>query len=381
MNARELGRRMNEAQAQKIKEQRQTPLGPVGASAGSTNQPFVTPLGHLTQSPSQHPVKMSAMAPAVKYPDLPIVNPLDRHFTGPVGRQYLVGQSELPEFLDTYQDACAEGPVSAVESILAGHSATCTPAMLHHGLTIALAAGNIQTSSLLLSAGAPILDLTAENILSAPTADQQVALFDLLSCQGWATDQEHLFLRTITSPPLLRWFLDHGADPNHGIPRYDPQRPCGPDVERCAALQKAAYSGTVEAVQMLLDAGARIDLGTPLHSAAGAATPETFNNPTKLATKELDEGRIPVMELLVANGADVNGRQISQHLVPGLPIVEAINTGALARVKWLLDHGADPELAGPFGSAASHVKTKSIPELDKVIHEAVRIKHNSYNII
>ena len=58
---------------------------------------------------------------------------------------------------------------------------------------------------------------------------------------------------------------------------------------------------------------------------------------------------IPVMELLVSRGAGVNDRIVSRHMVPPYPLEVAIMAGAVERVKWLLEQGADASLIGYYG--------------------------------
>lgn len=55
------------------------------------------------------------------------------------------------------------------------------------------------------------------------------------------------------------------------------------------------------------------------------------------------------MELLVDRGAGVNDRIVSRHMVPPYPLEVAIMAGAVERVKWLLEQGADPGLTGYYG--------------------------------
>lgn len=59
----------------------------------------------------------------------------------------------------------------------------------------------------------------------------------------------------------------------------------------------------------------------------------------------LVDHRIPMMELLVANGADVNA-QWSGHFPIIYAPCETVEPGAL---QWLLDHGADPKIGGQAG--------------------------------
>jgi ankyrin repeat protein len=64
----------------------------------------------------------------------------------------------------------------------------------------------------------------------------------------------------------------------------------------------------------------------------------------------LNAYRIPMMELLVAHGADVNAMWHGHFPIIFAPC-ESIDAGAL---KWLLDHGANPNLRDPRQSAAGH---------------------------
>jgi ankyrin repeat protein len=59
----------------------------------------------------------------------------------------------------------------------------------------------------------------------------------------------------------------------------------------------------------------------------------------------LIDARIPMMELLVAHGADVNARWNGYYAIIFAPC-ETLEPGAL---KWLLDHGANPNCSNPGG--------------------------------
>ncbi len=179
----------------------------------------------------------------------------------------------------------------------------------------------------------------------------------------------------VTNLPLLHWFLLHGADPNLGEQRDHRNRTGGSNTDACAALEAAAGQGNIAAVRLLLDAGAEIRHGIPLHFAAGAC-PLGMNSYTGRMTpsKECDQSRIPVMALLVERGADVNQAEKSRHMVARYAIVHAVMAGAVERVRWLLEQGAVAELKGAYGSAVTYATQMGSEEMRPVIDEMVRAR-------
>ena len=308
-----------------------------------------------------------------KYDDLPIREPTDVIFIS--GDPDSIGL--LPTFFGPFESACQHGPLSIVQSIVSSNN--LTPAFLHHGLTRALRSGNIEVSHYLLDRGAPIVRETPSNIFCLPP-ERQIAFFELFTQYGWTPNTPSyygstLLPRTVKSPPLLRWFLDHGANPNLGVQKTTHNRCGGPDTSSCAALEAAAAHGGVEAVCMLLDAGAKIQNGVPLHCAAGACPPGMNPHAGRVIPSwEFDTSRIPVMELLVDRGADVNQREESRHMVAQYAIVYAVMAGAVKRVKWLLEHGADPYKRGSWGSAAQYAHTLGNEEISRIIETFTKEK-------
>ncbi|TVY44737.1 Ankyrin repeat and KH domain-containing protein [Lachnellula subtilissima] len=246
---------------------------------------------------------------------------------------------------------------------------------LHNMLLDALRAGNLEIARHLLSTGAPILRNTPTCILSAPPA-QQIPLFELFTQYGWTPNTPGfygavLLPKVVTNLPLLQWFLEHGADPNLGKQRNHRDRMGTSDTDSCAALATAAAAGSLEAVRLLLDAGAQVQNGAPLHSAAGACPPGTPAgaqlNAGVISSQVFDTSRIPVMALLVDHGADINQAEDSHYVLAQYPIVYAAMAGAVERVKWLLAHGADPEAQGGFGSAIDYAKWRGSTEMKRVL--------------
>jgi hypothetical protein len=272
------------------------------------------------------------------YSDLPVTEPDDLGFIG-----------QKPAYFVSYESACQHGPLSTVQSIISEKART--PAFLHHGLILALSAGNVEVTRCLLSAGAPIVRRTPEHVLLAPSG-QQLPIYELLTHHGWTPNTpgncgDVPLPHIVSNHILLRWFLAHGADPNLGCQRYTRDPDEGSDTDSCAALESAADHGDVEAVRLVLDAGALLQNGAPLHRAAGACPPSMNPHYGRVApSEEFDTSMIPVMELLVERGADVNQMEETRHVTHRYAINYALSAGAVERVRWLLEHGANPELRG-----------------------------------
>ncbi|KAK2938802.1 Ankyrin repeat [Fusarium oxysporum f. sp. vasinfectum] len=246
--------------------------------------------------------------------------------------------------------------MSTVESIVTSQSRT--PAFLHEGLFNALGSGNVDVARYLLDSGAPITKITPSWALAAPQG-QQKPLFELFLQHGWSVNTPG-FYGAVLLPSVIRagndalldWFLENGADPNLGKQQDNRD----PEI------------GTVETVQKLLNAGAKIDNGAPLYHAAGACPPGSNPHAGLItSSKEFDGARISVMELLVKNGARVNDKLISRHMTAQYPIVNAVMAGAIERVKWLLSEGTDPDMKGQFGSARDYARKVSSDETKRVL--------------
>jgi len=177
---------------------------------------------------------------------------------------------------------------------------------------------------------------------------------------GWTVNTPVTLLPKIfqsNNEPLFDWFLEQGED--HHLP--------APGYYREQTLVLAATKGTAQAVQKLLNAGAKMT-SKGLHWAAGAHYEGTIPELVRVEPSvEFDKSRIPVMELLLENGCDINGRLETHSLEELYPIGIAVKVGAVERVKWLLSKGADPDLEGPWGSARDCAKRDSRDEMKRVL--------------
>lgn len=215
-------------------------------------------------------------------------------------------------------------------------------AMLHHGLILALTSGSVQCAHELLEHGAPITERTPKSLLSAPQT-KQVPLLDTLVAHGW-TPSHDLFMKSIPDVHLVQWFLSHKIDPNYGIKRDRPNKAGGPSYECADALERAASKGSVEVIDVLIAAGARIRFGYPLHIAAMVMPPDRHPYSTTTQPEDFDTSLIPAMAELVAHGADVNEREDTPHVTVEYPLLYAVQYRAVQRALWLLEHGADADV-------------------------------------
>ncbi|GKU14842.1 unnamed protein product [Fusarium langsethiae] len=265
-------------------------------------------------------------------------------------------EADIPDFVD-FQSACREGDLSTIESIVSSQSRS--PLYLHEGLDDALKNGKVDVLRFLLQSGAPMIRVTSAAVLRAPV-DKQVALFQVLIEHGWTVNTPESLLPEIfrsNNEPLFDWFLEQGADPNVA----------GPQNDEGQTLRLAAIQGTVQVVQKLLNAGAKM-ASSGLYWAAGAYPEGSVPNIRRVEpSADFDKSRIPVMELLLENGGDVNHRLETRHMEGLYPIVNAVKAGAVERVKWLLSKGADPDLKGPWGSARDYAKLDSSDEMKQVL--------------
>jgi ankyrin repeat protein len=114
-------------------------------------------------------------------------------------------------------------------------------------------------------------------------------------------------------------------------------------------LECATSLSTVSVVSLLLERGARLEECNALHHA--------------VCTRKSDQECFEMMEFLLRKGVDINGRswKIKQEVpcrtTAGTVLMSAVKKqeagivelDMVDRVKWLLNHGADPNIADKGG--------------------------------
>jgi len=161
----------------------------------------------------------------------------------------------------------------------------------------------------------------------------------------WAMDRRNMetapnfpWMITIDPLPVIQKLLDAGADPNtlvNNTPRAR-MRDGSPRIVFVTALMRAAFSGDIELVKLLLAHGAdphmqSRDQETTLMAACGLAFINGYHR------RRPSEERLEVVKLLVDLGEDINHAD-SYGITP---LMAAANLGDINIVRYLIEKGAD----------------------------------------
>jgi uncharacterized protein len=161
----------------------------------------------------------------------------------------------------------------------------------------------------------------------------------------WAVDRRNMetapnfpWMITIDPLPVIQKLLDAGANPNalvNSTPRAR-MRDGSPRIVFATALMRAAFSGDIEVVKLLLVHGAdphiqSRDRETTLQAACALAFINGYHRPRP------SEERLEVVRLLVDLGEDVNHAD-SYGITP---LMAAANFGDINIVRYLIDKGAN----------------------------------------
>ncbi len=241
--------------------------------------------------------------------------------------------------LHAFAEACSNGNMDTVAILATGDDHyPNTQYYLNHGLLASIISKQLPIARFLLSRGANI----TPSIAIAAVKGECLPVFELLVEKGWNVNSPIMGGQTaisalVKNPILLKYLLEHGADPNLGPP-LSPQPDSQPIPSSGSTLNCAASVATPDTFDLLLHHGARIENSQPLHMAA--------------ASQE-DAERIPMLEHLLRKGCDVNaGDEARGFQAVGPPLFYAIRQGQVWKARWLLGHGADARIEGRGGATA-----------------------------
>ena len=162
----------------------------------------------------------------------------------------------------------------------------------------------------------------------------------------------------ICDEKLVRWFLDHGADPNfHGAK-------VGSTI-----LDVAAANATPTIFDLLIAHGARLADSDALHSAAGE--------------REKRPGRVEMMAHLLSLDFDINamGRRDyppSRRIGRGTPLHASVHTQQTDRINFLVQRGASLEIRNTLGQTPlEYAVAKGFATSEAVLRSAEEAAHGN----
>jgi ankyrin repeat protein len=230
-------------------------------------------------------------------------------------------------------------------------------------LMFAAREGQIEAARLLITAGADVNTLAADgknalamaiynghfelgSFLVESGADVNLADAEGFTPLFWAVDRRNMewspgfpWVETTDPMPLIRQMLEAGAEPNTFINRTPRSRRNfggSPRTLFATSLMRAAYSGDIELVRLLIEFGAdplirNSENEDALLAASGYAWIDGYSNGRST------EERLETIRLLVESGADVNWA--CDHGIT--PLMMAANFGEVELIQYLVDQGAD----------------------------------------
>ena len=176
--------------------------------------------------------------------------------------------------------------------------------------------------------------------------------------QSWlapqSEEQELALFRCFTTKPLIKFLLEHGADPNLGWGSTVPHLAI--DRRKGVVFTKAVKAWDPELLDLLVSHGADPTLGAPLFEVAvrRPGVVETRRQPGRYDKPPIPfSQRRATAERLLYHGVDVNAVRRIKRLYLSWPNPGAREETALTQaccaedwefVEWLLEKGANPEL-------------------------------------
>jgi ankyrin repeat protein len=264
------------------------------------------------------------------------------NFVGPAngrgfeGRTPVAGQAgqKVEEFasgsMTPLMFAAREGDVESARMLLdAGADVNATAGDGKNGLSLAIFNGNYEAASLLIDRKADVNNTDTQRF---------TPLFWAVDRRNMETAPNFPWMVTEDPLPLIKKLLDAGANPNalvNNTPRAR-MRAGSPRIVFATALMRAAFSGDLELVKLLLDHRAdpkviSSDGETMVSAAAGLGFIQGYSKGKPPAE------RLEVVKLFVELGGDVN--QADDYGIT--PLMVAGNMGDTAIIQYLVDKGAD----------------------------------------
>jgi ankyrin repeat protein len=227
--------------------------------------------------------------------------------------------------------AAREGELEAARLLLAaGADVNAIAADGKNPLGLAIYNGHYDLAELLIESAADV---------NHPDAERFPPLF-------WAVDRRNMewnpgfpWVQTADPLPLIKKLLEAGAEPDAYVDNTPVSRRNfggSPRIKFATSLMRAAYSGDIELVRLLLEYGAdplvrNSDNETSLLAAAGYGWIDGYSRGRS------NQERLETISLLVELGADVNWA--CDHGIT--PLMVAANFGVTDIIQYLVDEGAD----------------------------------------
>ena len=227
--------------------------------------------------------------------------------------------------------AARQGELETAEALLAaGADIDATAADGKTPLNLAIYNGHYDLAGFLVDRSADV---------NRPDAEGFTPLF-------WAVDRRNMewnpgfpWVQTADPMPLIRQLLEAGAEPDPYIDRTPVSRRNfggSPRIRFATPLMRAAYSGDIDLVRLLVDYGAdplvrNSDNETPLLAASGYGWIDGYSQGRS------DQERLETIAYLIELGADVNWA-CNDGITP---LMMAANFGVPDIIQFLVDQGAD----------------------------------------
>lgn len=162
----------------------------------------------------------------------------------------------------------------------------------------------------------------------------------------------------VLSDELIRWFLDHGADPNvKGDWDITP-------------FSAAVQGGSLSTLHLLLQHGGDTRRGQLLHFAMQRSAPD----------------QLAVIDMLIACGAPINARMFENDPESwlynrsggmGTPLHKAAELGNLEVVSYLIERGADCSILDSVGRTALDLaKAEAHDDVTEVLEGMITTRHS-----